>query len=225
MEPMAKPTPKKSIMALYRRYKNAPINVVERFVIYLRLRFSSYEIIESYVPPSGQILDLGCGFGMLSMYLALSSQARLVRGIDISNIRLRTAKFVSGQVQNVAFECGDFLKYTFQEPHCILLIDALHYFPASVQNRLLRKCHTHIRPGGRLLVRDPDMDKKFRHLVTTFHETIMTKSGFTKADMLCFRSFIELTRYIEGLGFLVDVIPMWHKTPFADTLLVCTKEG
>jgi 2-polyprenyl-3-methyl-5-hydroxy-6-metoxy-1,4-benzoquinol methylase len=196
---------------------------MERLVIYLRLRFSSYEIIESHVPSSGQILDLGCGFGMLTVYLAVSSQARRVRGIDISNRRLRTARFVSAQIRNVAFEHGDLLKYTFQESNCILLIDVLHYFPASVQNEFLRKCYEYINPGGRLLVRDSDKDNKFRHLITTFHETIMTKSGFTKGDMLCFRGFVELTSYLEGLGFLVDVLPMWHRTPFADTLLVCTK--
>ncbi len=212
-----------SIMALYRRYKNAPINPLERLLVYLRLRFSSYQVIEKHVPTSGQIVDLGCGFGMLAVYLALLSQARQVRGVDISHRRLRAAKFVSAHIHNVAFEYSDLVQYTFDRCNCILLIDTLHYFPVSVQNKLLKKCYERIGPGGRLLLRDSNKDKIFRHFVTRSHETIMTRSGFTKGEMLCFRSFVELTSYLEGLGFFVDALPMWHRTPFADTLLVCTK--
>lgn len=211
------------VTALYSLYKGAPINPVERLVIYLRLRLSSYEIIESHVPASGKILDLGCGFGMLTLYLALCSQTRRVKGIDISNRRLRTAEFVSANIRNVTFESGDLLQCAIEEPDCILLIDSLHYFPILVQNQLLEKCHGHIKPGGKLLVRDSNADKRFRHLITTFHETIMTKSGFTHGDVLCFRSLVELRSHLERLGFMVDVLPMWQKTPFADTLLVCKK--
>ena len=32
-----------------------------------------------------------------------------------------------------------------------------------------------------------------------------------------------LKSHLENLGFFVDVLPMWNRTPFADTLLVCTK--
>ncbi|MBW2170540.1 MAG: class I SAM-dependent methyltransferase [Deltaproteobacteria bacterium] len=212
-----------SIMTLYGHYKHAPISPVERLFVYLRLRLSSYQVMEKHVPTSGQIVDLGCGFGMLTVYLALLSQARQVRGVDISHRRLRAAQFASAHIHNVAFEYSDLLQYTFDRCNCILLIDTLHYFPVPDQNRLLKKCYERIGPGGRLLLRDSNKDKKFRHFVTRFHETIMTRSGFTKGEMLCFRSFAELTNYLEGLGFFVDALPMWHRTPFADTLLVCTK--
>lgn len=212
-----------SIMALYRRYKHAPINPAERLLVYLRLRFSSYQAIEKHVPTSGKIVDLGCGFGMLTVYLGLLSQARRVRGVDISHRRLRAAEFVSAHIHNVVFEYSDLLQYTFDRCNCILLIDTLHYFPVPVQNRLLKKCYERISPGGRLLLRDSNKDKRFRHFITKFHETIMTRSGFTKGEMLCFRSFVELKSYLEGLGFFVDALPMWHRTPFADTLMVCTK--
>ncbi len=216
---------RKNITALYRRYKRGPINLAERLVIYLRLHFSSYEIIESYVPASGRIMDLGCGFGTLTLYLALSSRERRIRGIDISHRRLRIAESASAQVKNVAFECADLLRCSFDSCNCILLIDVIHYLPVFAQNALLGRCYEYLKPGGKLLVRDSNKDKKIRHLITRCYETIMTKSGFTAGEMLCFRSFVELTSYLESLGFLVDVLPMWYRTPFADTLLVCTKVG
>lgn len=223
MEPMLKVISRKSIIALYRRYRNAPINPVERLFVYLRLRFSSYQVIEKHVPSSGRIVDLGCGFGMLTVYLALLSQARRVRGIDISHRRLRAAKFVSANIHNVVFEFADLLQCPLDDCNCILLIDTLHYFPVPAQNRLLEKCYECISPGGTLLLRDSNKDNTIRHFITRLHETIMTRSGFTKGEMLCFRSFVELKSYLEGLGFFVDALPMWDRTPFADTLLVCSK--
>ena len=79
MKPLEKTGRQNKIMNLYPLYRAAPINMMERFWIYLRLRLSSYEVIASHVPPSGKILDLGCGFGMLSIYLALSSPERCIK--------------------------------------------------------------------------------------------------------------------------------------------------
>ena len=223
MEPVLQMTGKTGIMGLYRRYRHAPLNPLERLLVYLRLRFSSYQAIERHVPASGEIVDLGCGFGMLAVYLALMSEARHITGIDISSRRLKVAKFVSADIHNVTFEYFDLLQYNFDRCRCILLIDALHYFPVSGQNRLVAKCYKRLDPGGRLLLRDSNKDNRFRHFITTFHETIMTRSGFTKGEMLCFRGFGELKSHLEGLGFLVDLLPMWDRTPFADTLLICYK--
>jgi hypothetical protein len=141
----------------------------------------------------------------------------IIPGKDGQRSRYLKSKIADSQI------CVNILEYAFQEHDCILLIDSLHYFPASVQNELLKKCFTYIGPGGRLLLKNSDKDNKFRHLLTELHETIMTKSGFTEGDTLCFRGFTELRGYLENLGFFVDVLPMWNRTPFADTLLVCTK--
>jgi SAM-dependent methyltransferase len=157
------------------------------------------------------------------MYLALSSHARQVRGIDISDRRLEAAELVSAGIPNVTLEQGDLLRIPFQESDCILLVDVLHYFPLRAQNRLLRKCHEFIKPGGRLLLRDADRDRTCRYLLTMLYETIMTRSAFTKGETLCFRGFLELRNCLEEIGFVVDALPMWHLTPFADTLLVCNK--
>ena len=113
MEPVLQMTGKTGIMGLYRRYRHAPLNPLEHLLVYLRLRFSSYQAIERHVPASGEIVDLGCGFGMLAVYLALMSEARHITGIDISHRRLNVAKFISADIHNVAFEYFDLLQYNF----------------------------------------------------------------------------------------------------------------
>lgn len=198
--------------------------MLERFVISMRLRFSSYDVMASFVPPSGRILDLGCGFGMLSNYLALSSEKRVVKGVDISVRRIDIAQRASKGISNICFEEADFLKTDLTGYDCILLIDTLHYFPAAVQNRIIERCCGQMHKMGMILIRDSNGDLKLRHFITRWYETLMTKTGFTKGDTLFFRSFHELKGLIESLGFSVFMMPLWGRTPFADTLMVCKKE-
>ena len=208
------------ILELYHR---VPCNPWERFLIRQRLRFSSYGSIASHVPFSGRILDLGSGFGILAVYLALSSAKREMTGIDISSRRVKMAGAAASHIPNVVFENADMTEIAPANWDCILLIDALHYFPSSVQNHILSGCYHQLNPGGVVLVRESNRDRTFRHLITRLHETVMTKSGFTKGEVLQFRRFSELKRFLENSGFKVRMIPMWGKTPFADTLLVCRK--
>ncbi len=210
---------------LWKLYRNTPCNMLERLVIYMRAHFSSYGVIASYVPVSGQVLDLGSGFGILAVHLAASSETRCIKGIDISAHRVNIAKAASSQFQNVSFERGNCLKMRFEGKDCILLIDMLHYFPEPVQNEIIEKCYKGINPEGTLLIRDSNRENLFRHSVTRFHETIMTRSGFTEGDVLFFRKFSKLKGFLDGLGFRVHMMPMWGMTPFADTLMICKKSG
>jgi 2-polyprenyl-3-methyl-5-hydroxy-6-metoxy-1,4-benzoquinol methylase len=190
----------------------------------MRSRFSSYEKIAHHVPLSGSVLDLGAGFGMLAIYLALSSGKRQVKGVDISNRRIGIARSVSEDIPNVFFERIDVSKADLGRNDCILLIDILHYFPGTVQNKILKRCFNSVDAGGTVIVRDSNRDHRFRQSITTLYETVMTKSGFTKGEGLFFRRFCELKKVAEDEGLSVHVIPMWGRTPFADTLMICRKE-
>jgi len=205
-------------------YRGAQCNPLERFIIHMRSYFSSYEIIASHVPLSGKVLDLGSGFGILDIYLALSSRGRRIRGVDFSSRRVKIACAASNRIPNVSFQQSNLLGIDFTGNDCILLIDTLHYFPEPVQNEILENCYRQIVPEGTILIRDSNRDNGLRHFVTRLHETMMTKSGFTKGDVLFFRRFSELKDFLEGLGFSVYVMPMWGMTPFADTLMICKKK-
>jgi len=78
---------------------------------------------------SSNVLDLGCGPGLLSSYIREKLRCRLV-GIDISPIAIQRAKERFGsQNQDLQFFCGDMATYDFQGElfDAILLIDT-HYF-------------------------------------------------------------------------------------------------
>src|SRR5437016_13877603 len=56
----------------------------------LRQRF--LDEIGQYLPEEGPVLDIGCGFGLFSLYYAASGPRRFVRGLDRSPRRIALAR-------------------------------------------------------------------------------------------------------------------------------------
>ena len=56
----------------------------------LRQRF--LDEIGQYLPESGCVLDIGCGFGLFSLYYAATGPGRFVRGVDLSARRIAQAR-------------------------------------------------------------------------------------------------------------------------------------
>jgi 2-polyprenyl-3-methyl-5-hydroxy-6-metoxy-1,4-benzoquinol methylase len=197
---------------------------MERWVIRLRLRLSSYGRMAASVPDTGQILDLGCGFGLFSVYLAVSSNRRCIRGVDISQRRIMVARTAARNIKNISFSAADMVEIRLFESDCILLIDVLHYFPEHVQKAILRKCASALKQGGTLLIRAPDTTRGLRYRITWLHEILMIRLGFTRGARLHFMPVAEMGRLVGRLGFEVHLRPMWGRTPFADTLIICHRK-
>jgi 2-polyprenyl-3-methyl-5-hydroxy-6-metoxy-1,4-benzoquinol methylase len=55
----------------------------------LRQRF--LDEIGQYLPEAGPVLDIGCGFGLFSLYYAATGPRRLLRGLDLDTRRIALA--------------------------------------------------------------------------------------------------------------------------------------
>src|SRR5882724_9913110 len=73
----------------------------------LRQRF--LDEIGQYLPESGPVLDIGCGFGVFLLYYAATAPGRFVRGIDVNARRITMARQAATRlgIENVAYEEGD----------------------------------------------------------------------------------------------------------------------
>ena len=60
-----------------------------RLYVWMKMVLVPYEQISRFVPKSGEILDIGCGYGVLSIFLALESFHRRILGIDPNAARIR----------------------------------------------------------------------------------------------------------------------------------------
>src|SRR5438445_680810 len=97
-----------TIRSIVRAYDDPVVRAYcwARFLV-LRQRF--LEEIGQYLPPSGPVLDIGCGFGLFSLYYAATGPGRVVRGLDLSARRIAMARRAARRLglENVAYELGD----------------------------------------------------------------------------------------------------------------------
>ncbi|MFN8530132.1 MAG: class I SAM-dependent methyltransferase [Anaerolineae bacterium] len=94
------------------------------------------------------VLDLGCGNGMISEYLADRTGAE-VTGLDYSLEAIAQAR-TRAQSDRLRFECGDInaLKLPPAAYDAIVLIDSIYF--SSNYARTIRELGAALRPGGRL---------------------------------------------------------------------------
>ncbi len=109
-----------------------------------------YLEIESVVPKSGLIVDLGSGDGLLSNYLAIASSKRKIIGIEINKGRLKES---DKGLKNVKFTLGDIVKEKIPESNAIILAHVLHHLNSfSEQVELLKLCRKKLKRGGKLII-------------------------------------------------------------------------
>src|SRR5436305_14029254 len=96
-----------TIRSIVRAYDDPVVRAYcwARFLV-LRQRF--LDEIGQYLPASGAVLDIGCGFGLFSLYYAATAPARFVRGLDLNTRRIAMARRAASRlaIGNVAYEEG-----------------------------------------------------------------------------------------------------------------------
>lgn len=105
-------------------------------------------------PAPRRVLDLGCGTGWTSLFLARAGY--VVTGVDLSDDAIRVAREVAREerVENLTYLSADYESFqadgTFDY---VLFYDALHH--AEDERAALRTAYRALRPGGVLFAFEP----------------------------------------------------------------------
>jgi SAM-dependent methyltransferase len=105
---------------------------------------------DGWLPGGGRVLDVGCGLGTETGYLA--SAGWQAAGIDLSGAAL--AQAAAGH-QEAAFLRTD-VRHLPLRPNCLdAAVDrgCFHYLPAADRPRYASELRRVLRPGGKLLLR------------------------------------------------------------------------
>jgi 2-polyprenyl-3-methyl-5-hydroxy-6-metoxy-1,4-benzoquinol methylase len=183
----------------------------------LRQRF--LDEIGQYLPEAGPILDIGCGFGLFSLYYAATGPRRFVRGLDVSGGRIALARRAAGRLglDNVAYEEADARDFKGDgEVAAAYMLDIVHHVPPRTVPPLLRALRASLPVGGRLLVKDVDTHPLAKRWFTWVLDRAMaprTPVRYWSAD--------ELGGALSAAGFTVHRHLMVDVLPYPHVLYVC----
>jgi SAM-dependent methyltransferase len=210
------------ILRIIRAYDDAVVRAYcwVRFGI-LRQRF--LDEIGQYLPPSGRVLDLGCGFGLFSLYYAAVAPGRFVRGVDLSPRRIAMARRAAARLElvNVSYREGDARDVSGSGEYvAAYMLDIVHHVPVASVEPLLQRLRDCLAPGGLLLIKDVDAYPAWKRWFTWALDRLMdprTPVRYWAAD--------DLQALLEQVGFSVHRHLMVDVLPYPHVLYICRRRG
>jgi 2-polyprenyl-3-methyl-5-hydroxy-6-metoxy-1,4-benzoquinol methylase len=171
---------------------------------------------------TGPILDIGCGVGLLGMYLRERGIEQAVIGIDCDRRKIARARETAARAKyrDLEFIDGDAQATPRDFRGDVVLFDVLHYIPAPQQTTLLEKIATCVSPGGVLAIRDAPRDPTPRFWVTYAGELFAQALSWNVAARLDFPSRETLRSAFDDREFKGESQPLWGRTPFNNHLFI-----
>jgi 2-polyprenyl-3-methyl-5-hydroxy-6-metoxy-1,4-benzoquinol methylase len=145
-----------TIRSVVESYDSRIIRVYSR-LRFLILRQSFLEEIEQYPPATGRVLDLGCGFGLFSLYFAARAPQLQFHGLDANAKRIGYARTSASRlgITNAEYEARNVLEWEDDRCYdCIYLLDLLHHLPRAVVPSFVARLSKHLTPGGTLVLKE-----------------------------------------------------------------------
>jgi 2-polyprenyl-3-methyl-5-hydroxy-6-metoxy-1,4-benzoquinol methylase len=190
-----------------------------RFKI-IHIRF--LEEIEQYLPDRGEILDLGCGFGLFAMYMALCKPKAHIVGLDVNAQRLQIARGAAAKlgIRNVSFDQADLRDWRPDRSIAgAYALDVFHHVPPASGDRLLCDLYARIESGGRFLLKDIDTAPRAMLWFTYLLDALMSPR-----DDFHYRSAGAWQRQLRASGFSsIYLHYLWDVLPYPHILLICEK--
>ncbi len=191
-------------------YRN---NLVGRFTYkgpvlewYLKVKLSmekNYAFYHEIVPRNAKVVDLGCGFGFLTIMLGLTSGERSITGIDYDDRKIAAARMAAHGMEHIRFSADDITTCQLPAADLYILSDVLHYLTEALQVSLLERCLDALPAEGMVILRDADADLKRRTRYTKFTEFQSTRIfKFNKTRYpLTFLPASTIEKLAESKGF------------------------
>jgi 2-polyprenyl-3-methyl-5-hydroxy-6-metoxy-1,4-benzoquinol methylase len=187
----------------------------------LRQRF--LDEIGQYLPEDGVVLDIGCGFGLFSLYYAATGPRRVVHGIDVSVRRIGVARRAAARLglQNANYETGDARDFKGTgEVSAAYMLDIVHHVPPASVPPLLRALRRSLPVGGRLLVKDVDDRPAPKRWFTWMLDKAMAPTA-----PVHYWSSEALAGALGEAGFEVHRHLMVDLLPYPHILYICQARG
>jgi len=177
--------------------------------------------IGQYLPRSGRVLDVGCGFGLFSMYYALATPELEVYGIDLDGRRIDQARAAAKRLglRNVHYEVADAARYADASLFDVIyMLDIVHHIPPSSVQPLIRRLANALPPSRRLLIKDVGRRPAYKRWFTHALDKLMDRK-----TPVSYWSPEDLQSLLADSGFRVYRHLMVDFLPYPHVIYICEK--
>ena len=155
------------------------------------------------LPSEGQILDAGCGSGVVSRYLAERCTAATVTGYDFSDLRVSQPKGREN-FTNLRFEKASLERLPIESDHLDLVVCrfVLEHLSQAEQKLTLNELFRCLNPGGKIVA--IDVDGWFHNLYPSTPWIDQVTRKFDEQNPLDLRVGRKIPTLLGQAGFEVE---------------------
>lgn len=185
-----------------------------------------YRAVELLLQDTRQpLLDIGCGMGLLGLYLCERGGDIVYLGVDRDARKLRAGRAASAQLLagSMSFQETDANALPAHRGD-VAILDVLHYMDLSRQADLLSDAAQRVSDEGVLLIRTCLRDDSWRYRLTVIEEWLLHASGWMHASgTRNIPTREQIAAPLRAAGFDVELRPLWGRTPFNSWLCVARR--
>jgi SAM-dependent methyltransferase len=171
----------------------------------------------------GDMLDIGCGRGQMSVALLEAGLARSVLGLDRSTAHLDQARRAADGLAFAA-RVQDFARDAeIPAADTVLIVDVLYQLAPTAQIALLRSVARAARQL--VLIRTLDPERGLRSAITLAFERAVRRVSPHSGAHVSPLPVGCLGEMLRQEGFAVSVAPCWRGTPTSNVLLTARRSG
>ena len=154
------------------------------------------------------MLEVGCGHGLVSAYMALSSSGRHVTGIDIDARKIAVASHALSHVDHAVAHLEFHRVAAGEIPEgrwdAIVIVDVLYLLDRQHEFALLDDCIGRLDDHGVLVLKETDLLPRWKYLLARAQEVVSTKIlRITAGASLSFTPIAEIAEHLRSRGLHV----------------------
>ncbi|SFS04609.1 2-polyprenyl-3-methyl-5-hydroxy-6-metoxy-1,4-benzoquinol methylase [Dyella sp. OK004] len=171
------------------------------------------------------LLDIGCGIGLLGLYLHSQGALPQYLGLDHDERKIYAGMIAvrrAGLEHVMELRQADAEAMPPVQGH-VALLDMLHYLSRDAQQSLLARSVQHLAPNGVLVIRSVLRNSSWRFHATRAEEVWLRLSGRIRGGAQHFPRAEELSLPLEAAGLTVTIEPLFGSTPFNSYLVLARR--
>lgn len=168
--------------------------------IYFKLRPLILPIkkITNYIQEEANIIDLGCGKGLLLNYIV---SFKSYTGIDLNAY----TEHSNNNIKFIKADCIAFLDNNLSKYNTFLVIDLIHHIPVDSQFIFLKTLISSLKSGDVLIIKDINPRNIIYKFWNSFHDFIISKQII---------NYFDFEKLKENLPSDIQILANFHSRIF-----------